>query len=82
MIWSNVFGYDSISLWLSFTMNGMRWAYLREHRPRTPKVVATALQPPSMASSTMLAGSKYFGLGANDAAPECSMPWSTGRIDT
>ena len=43
---------------------------------------ATALQPPSIASSTMFFGSKYFGLGANDAAAECSMPWSTGRIDT
>ena len=50
--------------------------------PSTPKVVATALQPPSMASSTMFLGSKYFGFGAKDAAAECSMPWSTGRIDT
>ena len=63
-------------------MNGMRWAYARRHAPSTPNVVATALQPPSMASSTMFSGSKYFGLGANDAAAECSMPWSTGRIDT
>jgi hypothetical protein len=35
-----------------------------------------------MASSMMFLGSKYFGLGAKDAAPECSMPWSTGRIET
>ena len=31
--------------------------------PSTPKVVATALQPPSIASSTMLAGSKYMRVG-------------------
>ena len=37
------------------------------------------MQPPSMASSTMFSGSKYIGLGANDAAAECSMPWSTGQ---
>ncbi len=63
-------------------MNGIWWANRREHMPSTPKVVATALQPPSMASSTMFCGSKYLGLGANEAAAECSMPWSTGRIDT
>ena len=44
--------------------------------------MATALQPPSMASLTMFFGSKYCGFGANDAAAECSMPWSTGRIET
>ena len=66
-------------MWLILTMNGMRWAYLRLTAPSTPKVVATALQPPSIASSTMLAGSKYIGFGANDAAAECSMPWSTGQ---
>ena len=44
--------------------------------------MATALHPPSTASSTMLSGSKYSGLGANEAPAECSMPWSTGRIDT
>ena len=81
MIWSNLFGTVISSLWFIFTMNGMRWAYVRDTAPRTPKVVATALHPPSMASSTMLAGSKYFGFGANDAAAECSMPWSTGRIE-
>ncbi len=69
-------------MWLIFTMKGILWAYWREQSPSTPKVVATALQPPSMASSTMFFGSKYLGLGANDAAAECSMPWSTGRIDT
>jgi hypothetical protein len=63
-------------------MNGMRCAYRRDTAPSTPKVEATALQPPSIASSTMLAGSKYLGLGAKLAAAECSMPWSTGRIDT
>ena len=30
----------------------------------------------------MFSGSKYAGFGANDAPAECSMPWSTGRIDT
>jgi hypothetical protein len=35
-----------------------------------------------MARSTMFAGSKYAGLGANEAAAECSIPWSTGRIET
>ena len=69
-------------MWLSFTMNGIRCAYFGATEPSTPNVVATALQPPSMASSTMFSGSKYFGFGANDAAAECSMPWSTGRIDT
>ena len=39
-------------------MNGIWWAYGRLTAPSTPKVVATALQPPSMASFTMLAGSK------------------------
>ena len=29
----------------------------------------------------MLSGSKYCGFGANDAPAECSMPWSTGRIE-
>ena len=70
------------SLWLIFTMNGILCAYFRDIEPSTPNVVATALQPPSIASSMMFCGSKYFGFGANDAAAECSMPWSTGRIDT
>jgi hypothetical protein len=39
-------------------MKGIRWAWLREVAASTPKVDATALQPPSMASSTMLTGSK------------------------
>ena len=82
MTWSNLFGSVSSSLWFSFTMNGMRCAYRRDTAASTPNVDATALQPPSMASSTMFLGSKYFGFGANDAAAECSMPWSTGRIDT
>jgi hypothetical protein len=29
----------------------------------------------------MLPGSKYCGFGAKDAPAECSMPWSTGRIE-
>ena len=63
-------------------MNGILWAYFRLHMPSTPKVDATALQPPSIASSTIFSASKYAGFGANDAPAECSMPWSTGRIDT
>ena len=39
-------------------MNGILWAYRRATMPSTPKVVATALQPPSMASSTRFFGSK------------------------
>ena len=39
-----------------------------------PKVDATALQPPSIASFTIFSGSKYIGFGANDAPPECSIP--------
>src|SRR5437660_1689385 len=62
-------------------MKGMRCAYRRATEPSTPNVDATALQPPSMASFTMFSGSKYSGLGANEAPAECSMPWSTGRID-
>ena len=72
----------SSSLWFIFTMNGILWAYARETAPSTPNVLATALQPPSTASSTMLRGSKYWGLGAKLAAAECSIPWSTGRMDT
>ncbi len=65
-----------------FTMNGILCAHLRETAPSTPNVEATALQPPSTASSTIFSGSKYSGFGANDAPAECSMPWSTGRIET
>ena len=82
MIWSAPFGYVRSSLWLIFTMNGILCAYLRETAPSTPTVEAIALVPPSIASWTRFSGSKYAGLGANDAPPECSMPWSTGRIDT
>ena len=39
-------------------MNGIRWACVRETAPSTPSVDATALQPPSIASSTMFPGSK------------------------
>ena len=42
---------------------------LARDMPSTPNVVATALQPPSMASSTMLAGSKYIGLGRTTPLP-------------
>ena len=58
MIWSYRFGYVMNSLWFNFTMNGILWAYLRETTPRVPRVEVTALQPPSIASFTMLAGSK------------------------
>ena len=49
-------------------------------------LLATSREPlgrtsPSTASLTMLSGSNMPMLGANEAAPECSMPWSTGRID-
>ncbi len=64
-----------------FTMNGIRCAHVRATEPRTPSVDATALHPPSWARRTMFSGSKYSGAGANDAAPECSIPWSTGRIE-
>ena len=50
-------------MWLSFTMNGILCAYRRDIGPSTPNVVATALQPPSMASFTMFSGSKYIGFG-------------------
>ena len=63
-------------------MKGMRWAYLRDIEPSTPIVEATPLQPPSIASSMMCSGSNSGVLGAKEAAAECSMPWSTGRIDT
>ena len=45
-------------------------------------MLATALQPPSMASSTIAEGSKKIGLGAKLAPAECSIPWSTGKIET
>jgi hypothetical protein len=35
-----------------------------------------------MASFTIPSGSKYIGFFAKDAPAECSMPWSTGRIET
>ncbi len=62
-------------------MKGILCAYRRATAPRTPSVDATALQSAASASSTMLAGSKYVGAFAKLAAPECSIPWSTGRID-
>src|SRR6476646_2134611 len=62
MTWSNLFGSVSSSLWFILTMNGIRCAYRRDTEARTPNVDATALHPPSMASSTMLVGSKYLGL--------------------
>jgi len=69
------------SLWFIFTMNGILCAYLRATMPSTPYVEATALQPPSIARRTMYSGSNICGFGANDAPAECSMPWSTGKIE-
>ena len=66
--WSNLLGSVSSSLWLSLTRKGIRWAYLRPTMPSTPNVEATALQPPSMASSTMFSGSKYAGFGREAGA--------------
>jgi hypothetical protein len=66
---------------LSLSTNGIRCAYRRAIAPSTPRVVATALQPPSTASRSTFSGSKYSGFVANDAAAECSTPWSTGKID-
>ena len=63
-------------------MNGILCAHFRLTAPSTPKVEAKALQPPSTASRTRFSGSKYMGLGAKLAPAECSMPWSTGRIET
>src|SRR5258706_7467098 len=62
-------------------MKGILCANFRATEPSTPNVEATALQPPSIASFTMFSGSKYWGFGANDAPAECSIPWSTGRIE-
>ena len=63
-------------------MKGIRCAQRRLIDPRTPKVDAKALQPPSTARRTRFSGSKYMGLGAKLAAAECSIPWSTGRMET
>src|ERR1051325_11465860 len=60
-------------------MKGILGAYLRATEPSTPKVEATALQPPSIASFTRFSGSNYCWLGANEAPAECSIPGSTGR---
>ena len=57
-IWSNLLGKVRNSLWLNFTMNGIRCAYFRATEPSTPSVLATALHPPSIASFTMFSGSK------------------------
>src|SRR5919112_3548186 len=81
-IWSYAFGDVINSLWLTLTMNGILWAYLRLVAPRTPSVDAMALQPPSSARRTRVSGSKYMGFGAKLAAAECSIPWSIGRMLT
>jgi hypothetical protein len=61
-------------LWFTFIRNGILCAYFRATDPSTPSVEATQLQPPSSASFTMFSGSKYIGLGANEAPAECSIP--------
>src|ERR1041385_3062519 len=81
-IWSKVFGNDRNSLWLNLRRKGILCAYLRATEPSTRRVVATALDPPSMASLTMMSGSKYMGFGAKDAPSECSMPWSRSEEHT
>ena len=71
---SALLGYVSSSLWLIFTMKGMRCAKRRDTLDNTPKVEATAEHPPSMASSTIDRGSNMVMFLAKLAAPECSMP--------
>ena len=68
-------------MWFIFTIKGILCAYFRETEPNTPRVEATALHPPSIANFRIFSGSKYIGFGVNDAAAECSIPWSTGRMD-
>jgi len=60
-------------LWFNFTIKGILCAYLLEWSDRTPKVEATALQPPSMASLIMFSGSKYSGFGAKALPTLCSI---------
>ena len=62
-------------------MNGILCAYFLLNIAKPPTVLATALQPPSMASLIIFSGSKYNGLGTNDAPALCSTPWSTGSMD-
>ena len=50
-------------MWLILTTNGILCANRRAVTPSTPSVEATALHPPSIASSTIFAGSKYAGFG-------------------
>ena len=58
MIWSNLLGYVKNSLWLIFTIKGILCAYFLLKKPKPPNVVATALQPPSIANFTIFSGSK------------------------
>jgi hypothetical protein len=80
MIWSNSPG-RSAARCLIFTMNGILCAYWREQSPSTPKVVATALFRRRW-RARRCSSDRSTGIEANEAAAECSMPWSTGRIDT
>jgi hypothetical protein len=64
-------------------MNGILCAYLRATTPSTPKVEATRV-------AAALDGELHDVLGVevrsgswrSDAPAECSMPWSTGRMET
>jgi len=46
-----------------------------------PRVDAKALHSAASASSARFSGSKYAGFFEKLAAAECSIPWSTGRIE-
>ena len=70
-------GQELVVVDLDHERESCRRTYGTSH-PSTPRVEATALQPPSIARRMMFSGSKYAGLGANEAAAECSIPWSTG----
>jgi hypothetical protein len=66
---------------VEFGYEGDFVAYFLHTVAKIATVDTHALQPPSSARRTMFSGSKYMGLGAKAEAAECSMPWSTGRMD-
>ena len=63
-------------------MNGILCAYLRaidaQHAEGRGDGVAAALDR----ELDDVLRIEVLGFGANEAPAECSMPWSTGRIDT
>src|SRR3989475_8947606 len=63
-------------------MKGILCAYLRATEPRTPNVDATALQPPSMASSTIFSPSKYAGFAEKDAPARRSSDRKSTRLNS